>query len=53
MAGLNLLWRNTQMQLSILPKDSFVAQQQKAGLNQDIMLNMKNRDCGKNGKIQL
>ncbi|WP_375500987.1 hypothetical protein [uncultured Nostoc sp.] len=41
------------MQLGVSPKDFSVAQQQKASIDQDIMLNIKNRDCGKNGKIQL
>ena len=41
LADLQLLWRNTRMQLGIPPKDSSVAKQQQAGLNQDIRLDMK------------
>ncbi|WP_341530890.1 NAD(P)H-dependent oxidoreductase [Nostoc sp. UHCC 0302] len=40
LADLKLLWRNTRMQLGIPPKDSSVAEQQKAGLNQDVRLDM-------------
>ncbi|MBW4685026.1 MAG: NAD(P)H-dependent oxidoreductase [Komarekiella atlantica HA4396-MV6] len=41
LADIKLLWRNTRMQLGIPPKDSSVAQQQEAGLNQDIRLDYK------------
>lgn len=41
LADLQLLWRNTRMQVGLPPKDSSVAQQQQAGLNQDIRLDMK------------